>query len=85
MRMRRAHHAVDLPFRVARPGLGGAIPSRSDHAMSEEAFDKAMPNEFWREVVDLCSEKASDTLLLAEAFLAYGRLFCTNPGYAPRI
>ncbi|HPY04786.1 MAG TPA: alpha-amylase family glycosyl hydrolase [Rectinema sp.] len=50
------------------PGSGGAIPSRSDHAMSEEAFDKAMPNEFWREVVDLCAEKASDTLLLAEAF-----------------
>ncbi|MCX7775866.1 MAG: alpha-amylase family glycosyl hydrolase [Spirochaetaceae bacterium] len=50
------------------PGSGGAIPSRSDWAMSDEAFDKAMPNEFWREVVDLCAAKAPDTLLLAEAF-----------------
>jgi len=50
------------------PGSGGAIPSRSEHAISDEAFDKAMPNEFWREVVDLCAEKAPDTLLLAEAF-----------------
>ncbi|HBK58566.1 MAG TPA: alpha-amylase [Spirochaetaceae bacterium] len=50
------------------PGAGGAIPSRSEHSMSDEAFDRAMPNEFWREVVDLCAEKAPDTLLLAEAF-----------------
>lgn len=50
------------------PGSGGAIPSRSEHAMSDEAFDRAMPNEFWREVVDECAAKASDTLLLAEAF-----------------
>ena len=50
------------------PGEGGAIPSRSEHAISDEAFDKAIPNEFWREVVDLCAEKAPDTLLLAEAF-----------------
>jgi glycosidase len=50
------------------PGAGGAIPSRSDHAISDEAFDKAIPNEFWREVVDMCAEKAPDTLLLAEAF-----------------
>lgn len=50
------------------PGAGGAIPSRSEHTMSDEAFDRAMPNEFWREVVDLCAEKAPDTLLLAEAF-----------------
>ncbi len=50
------------------PGAGGAIPSRAEHAMSDEAFDRAIPNEFWREVVDLCAEKAPDTLLLAEAF-----------------
>ena len=50
------------------PGSGGAIPSRAEHSMHEEAFDKAMPHEFWREVVDECAEKASDTLLLAEAF-----------------
>ncbi|PKL06035.1 MAG: alpha-amylase, partial [Spirochaetae bacterium HGW-Spirochaetae-9] len=50
------------------PGAGGAIPSRAEHSMPDEAFDKAIPHEFWREVVDECAEKASDTLLLAEAF-----------------
>lgn len=50
------------------PGQGGAIPSRAEHALSDEAFDRAMPAEFWREVVDECATKAPDTLLLAEAF-----------------
>ena len=50
------------------PGSGGAVPSRAEHSMREEAFDNAMPHEFWREVVDECAVKAPDTLLLAEAF-----------------
>jgi glycosidase len=50
------------------PGQGGAIPSRSDYAMTQEEFDKAIPVEFWREVVDAVAERAPDTLLLAEAF-----------------
>ncbi|HEU4920413.1 MAG TPA: alpha-amylase family glycosyl hydrolase, partial [Candidatus Limnocylindrales bacterium] len=50
------------------PGHGGAIPSRSEHAMSRRAFEAAMPHEFWREVVDRVAEEAPDTLLLAEAF-----------------
>ncbi len=50
------------------PGSGGAIPSRAEHSMPEEIFDSAMPQEFWREVVDECAEKSPDTLLLAEAF-----------------
>ncbi len=50
------------------PGHGGAIPSRSEHALSRAAFEAAMPNEFWREVVDRVAEEAPDTLLLAEAF-----------------
>ncbi|HYM83356.1 MAG TPA: alpha-amylase, partial [Candidatus Dormibacteraeota bacterium] len=50
------------------PGQGGAIPSRSEHAMPAEAFDAAMPQEFWREVVDRVAAEAPDTLLLAEAF-----------------
>jgi glycosidase len=50
------------------PGHGGAIPSRSEHALSKAAFDAAMPNEFWREVVDRVAQDAPDTLLLAEAF-----------------
>ncbi len=50
------------------PGSGGAIPSRSEHSLHEADFDRAIPGEFWREVVDECAEKAPDTLLLAEAF-----------------
>jgi glycosidase len=50
------------------PGQGGAIPSRSDYAMTQEEFDAAIPIEFWREVVDTVAERAPDTLLLAEAF-----------------
>ncbi|NQT27453.1 alpha-amylase [candidate division KSB1 bacterium] len=50
------------------PGSGGAIPSRSEHALSRVDFEKAIPNEFWREVVDRVAQEAPDTLLLAEAF-----------------
>ncbi len=50
------------------PGSGGAIPSRAEHSMSREAFNAAMPQEFWREVVDRAAVEAPDTLLLAEAF-----------------
>ena len=35
------------------PGTGGDIPSRADFGMTKAAFDAAMPEEFWREVVDL--------------------------------
>jgi len=51
-----------------KPGEGGAIPSRSDYAMTKRQFDALMPNEFWREVVDRVSEALPGTLLLAEAF-----------------
>ncbi|HYX12299.1 MAG TPA: hypothetical protein VE817_09960, partial [Candidatus Acidoferrum sp.] len=50
------------------PGAGGAIPSRAEHAIPKAVFDKLMPNEFWREVVDRVAAEAPDTLLLAEAF-----------------
>jgi glycosidase len=50
------------------PGSGGAIPSRSEHAMTKAEFDALMPNEFWREVVDRAAVEVPDTLLLAEAF-----------------
>ena len=51
-----------------QPGTGGDIPSRADYAMTKEDFDKAMPEEFWREVVDRVAREVPDTLLLAEAF-----------------
>jgi hypothetical protein len=50
------------------PGSGGDIPSRADHTMTKEEFNKAMPAEFWREVVDRIAAEVPDTLLLAEAF-----------------
>ncbi|MDW8227927.1 MAG: alpha-amylase family glycosyl hydrolase [Anaerolineales bacterium] len=50
------------------PGQGGAIPSRAEHGMTQEEFDAAIPEEFWREVVDRVAAEVPDTLLLAEAF-----------------
>lgn len=50
------------------PGTGGAIPSRAEHGLTKAEFDAAMPNEFWREVVDRVAAEAPNTLLLAEAF-----------------
>ncbi|MDR2542994.1 MAG: alpha-amylase [Treponema sp.] len=50
------------------PGTGGAIASRAEHAISTEEFNRRIPNEFWREVVDRCAVEAPNSLLLAEAF-----------------
>jgi glycosidase len=51
------------------PGQGGgAIPSRAEHSMPKREFDRRMPIEFWREVVDRVAAEAPGTLLLAEAF-----------------
>jgi glycosidase len=50
------------------PGRGGDIPSRAGNGLSRHDFDRAMPVEFWREVVDRIAREAPDTLLLAEAF-----------------
>jgi len=50
------------------PGSGGAIPSRAGQGLTKADFDRAVPQEFWREVVDRVAAEAPDTLLLAEAF-----------------
>ena len=50
------------------PGRGGDIATRSEYAISSQAFEDAIPNEFWREVVDRVAKEVPDTLLLAEAF-----------------
>lgn len=50
-----------------QPGHSG-VPSRAEHGMTRAAFDAAMPEEFWRQVVDRVAAEAPDTLLLAEAF-----------------
>ncbi len=50
------------------PGAGGGVPSRAAHALAPADFDRLMPAEFWREVVDRVAAEVPDTLLLAEAF-----------------
>ncbi len=50
------------------PGSGGDIPSRAEFGLTRQEFDAAMPQEFWREVVERITAEAPDTLLLAEAF-----------------
>jgi glycosidase len=50
------------------PGSSGAIPSRAEYGMTQAEFDRAMPHEFWREVVDRVAAEVPGTLLLAEAF-----------------
>lgn len=49
-------------------GHAAGVPSRSANAMSMAEFDAAIPEEFWREVVDRVQREVPDTLLLAEAF-----------------
>lgn len=51
-----------------QPGSGGAVPSRAEFAMSPDMFNRQMPEEFWREVVDRMNAEMPNTLLLAEAF-----------------
>ena len=51
------------------PGSGGAIASRAQYGtLTTDDFNAAIPEEFWREVVDRVAEEVPDTLLLAEAF-----------------
>ena len=50
------------------PGAGDGIPSRAEHAMRKAEFDRLMPTEFWRDVVDRVAAEVPNTLLLAEAF-----------------
>jgi glycosidase len=61
---RQHYHRLWFP----EPGAAGAVPSRAEYSMSRADFDRAMPREFWREVVDRVAEETPDTLLLAEAF-----------------
>ncbi len=62
------------------PGSGGDIPTRSERGLSRSDFNKAIPIEFWREVVDRIKDEAPDTLLLAEAFWMMEGYFVKNLG-----
>jgi glycosidase len=61
---RQHYHRLWFP----EPGAAGAVPSRAEHSLTRAEFDRAMPREFWRDVVERVAEEAPDTLLLAEAF-----------------
>lgn len=50
------------------PGKGGDIAGRTIFGLSNEEFNRRIPKEFWREVVDRVGKELPDTLLLAEAF-----------------
>ena len=62
------------------PGSGGDIASRAEHGLTKEEFDRAFPEEFWREVVDRVAAEAPDTLLLAEAFWMMENYFVRTLG-----
>ena len=49
------------------PGAAG-VPSRAEHSLSRDEFERLFPVEFWRQVVDRVAAEVPDTLLLAEAF-----------------
>ncbi|BCR06420.1 hypothetical protein DESUT3_34890 [Desulfuromonas versatilis] len=51
-----------------QPGGGAGVPSRAEHWLSREEFERVFPVEFWREVVDRVAAEVPDTLLIAEAF-----------------
>ena len=61
---KRHYHRLWFPG----PGASGAIPSRAEYSMNQAEFNKHMPHEFWREVVDRVAAEVPGTLLLAEAF-----------------
>ena len=63
-----------------QPGGGGDIPSRTEAGLSQEDFDRLMPDEFWRQVVEQVAREAPDTLLLAEAFWLMESYFVRNLG-----
>jgi glycosidase len=62
------------------PGSGGDIPTRSGFGMNQADFYRAMPQEFWREVVDRVAKEVPDTLLLAEAFWMMEGFFVRSLG-----
>jgi len=56
------------------PGGGGAIPSRSEHGLNRADFEAAMPEEFWREVVDRVARRSARYAAAGRGLLADGRL-----------
>lgn len=63
-----------------KPGTGGDVAGRIPYEMSDEEFNRRIPNEFWREVVDRISQELPDTLLIAEAFWMMESFFVRTLG-----
>ena len=64
-----------------QPGHGGAIPSRSEHALADDEFARRLPREFWREAIERVRAEAPGTLLLAEAFWLMETYFVRDLGF----
>jgi glycosidase len=63
-----------------QPGGGAGVPSRAEHWMDRDEFERCFPVEFWRDVVDRVAAEAPDTLLLAEAFWLMEEYFVRTLG-----
>lgn len=63
------------------PGEGGAIPSRSGHMASNQAFDSSYgPREFWQEALIALNKANPNALLMAEAFWLMEPYFINHIG-----
>ncbi len=56
------------------------IPTRESNTMTAEEFDKAMPREFWREVIERVEKENPEALLMAEAFWYMENFFIQELG-----
>ena len=64
------------------PSKGGKkfIPTRGNNNMTDEEFDRLMPDEFWKEVIQKINREAPETLLIAEAFWLMEKYFINEIG-----
>ena len=56
------------------------IPTREKNTMPAENFDRAMPREFWREVIERVEVENPEALLMAEAFWYMENFFIQKLG-----
>jgi hypothetical protein len=56
------------------------VPTRNKNILTQYEFDLLMPEEFWKEIIELLEIEASDTLILAEAFWMVEKYFVQSLG-----